>query len=251
MPRLRERREFRRVRTADDPRPGFRVVCGDPDCKRSAMMHSNKWLKMPNEKIEKYFEEQNWFIGRDAEQDRCPEHSYRYRHERAHSAKEKATIEAKQAFAQAQDEKERRLEFAIEVYARLTEEEQEQFCLQLGLMTAEDACARLFEPDAEPAESPDAPPEPVEPGIPFMITHAMKETLRELGRTDEEIRNMLPAQAHHIIAEQQAPAPKPNGKPIEAKIAQPPPPPPPDDEDDDMLQASDIEDTANIIFGRR
>jgi hypothetical protein len=35
--------------------------------------------------------------------------------------------------------------------------------------------------------------------VPFMITAAMKQRLRELGYTDVQIREMQPAQAHQII----------------------------------------------------
>jgi hypothetical protein len=35
--------------------------------------------------------------------------------------------------------------------------------------------------------------------VPFMITIAMKQQLRELGYTDEQIREMPPAEAHQII----------------------------------------------------
>jgi hypothetical protein len=35
--------------------------------------------------------------------------------------------------------------------------------------------------------------------VPFMITMAMKQQLRDLGYTDEQIREMAPAEAHQII----------------------------------------------------
>ena len=255
MSRLRERREFRRSRTADDPRPGFRVLCGDPSCKRSTVMHSNKWLKIPNEQIQKFFEEQNWFVGRAADQDRCPEHSYRYRHERAHSAKEKATIEAKQVFAQVQEQKDQRLEAAISAYTGLNEEEQKQFRVQCALVPR----STMVEPTvALPAVEPEPPPPQLdEPtGIPFMITRAMKTKLRDQGLTDVEISNMLPADAHFILGDAPKPKPNLNGKPIETK-AEPPvktaPPPEVEDDDieDDEVPAFAIQNAADIIFGRR
>lgn len=48
------------------------------------------------------------------------------------------------------------------------------------------------------------PPEAVAPGqtvasVPFMITNAMREQLRELGSTDEEIKNMTPQEAKDAI----------------------------------------------------
>jgi hypothetical protein len=35
--------------------------------------------------------------------------------------------------------------------------------------------------------------------VPFMITTAMKQQLRDLGYTDEQIREMPPAEAHQIL----------------------------------------------------
>jgi hypothetical protein len=37
------------------------------------------------------------------------------------------------------------------------------------------------------------------PGIPFMITIAMKEALRERGLSDEDIRQMVPEDAHKLL----------------------------------------------------
>ena len=36
--------------------------------------------------------------------------------------------------------------------------------------------------------------------IPFMITQAQRARLRKLGRTDDEIKEMTPAEAHRILA---------------------------------------------------
>jgi hypothetical protein len=40
---------------------------------------------------------------------------------------------------------------------------------------------------------------PTRSGVPFMITAAMKQQLRDLGYTDVQIREMRPAEAHRII----------------------------------------------------
>lgn len=37
--------------------------------------------------------------------------------------------------------------------------------------------------------------------VPFMITQAQTERLRQLGKTDDEIRNMTPEEAHKILSE--------------------------------------------------
>jgi hypothetical protein len=71
-------------------------------------------------------------------------------------------------------------------------------------------CAALFEqengigpstPAAGPAVSPNGNGRdgPSAGGIPFIITHGMKAALRGLGYTDEQIREMTPAEAHQIL----------------------------------------------------
>jgi DNA polymerase len=58
--------------------------------------------------------------------------------------------------------------------------------------------------------------------VAFVITHAMKMRLRELGHTEDDIFHMTPEQAHEII--DTAPEPTPASA---AAPASPPPPPPP------------------------
>jgi hypothetical protein len=61
--------------------------------------------------------------------------------------------------------------------------------------------ANIESPVAEPAqEAPAAPSE----GIPFMITRAMKAQLRKRGFADDQIAEMLPADAHRILTEPSA-----------------------------------------------
>lgn len=62
--------------------------------------------------------------------------------------------------------------------------------------------AREAAPEEIPAPAPEPAPEPA-PGtvarVPFMITNAMRERLRALGKTDDEIRAMTPEQAHAAL----------------------------------------------------
>lgn len=57
----------------------------------------------------------------------------------------------------------------------------------------------------EPGESPDPPsaesarPRPAKAGVSFIITQQQKETLRERGYTDEQIRDMKPEDAHRAL----------------------------------------------------
>jgi hypothetical protein len=48
-------------------------------------------------------------------------------------------------------------------------------------------------------QMPEKPAPAAQAGIPFMMTSAMKVTLRDLGYSDEAIANMTPAVAHEII----------------------------------------------------
>ena len=49
------------------------------------------------------------------------------------------------------------------------------------------------------AAEPSKPEATIRDGIPFLITKAMKALLREIGLTDEEIRQLMPAQAHERL----------------------------------------------------
>jgi len=60
-----------------------------------------------------------------------------------------------------------------------------------------------------PVVEPEARPQaetalPAAEGIPFMVTRAMKERLRGLGYTDEQIADMRPAEAHDILTRRAA-----------------------------------------------
>ena len=43
-------------------------------------------------------------------------------------------------------------------------------------------------------------PPPYSASFPFMVTQAMKRRLRTLGRSDEDIANLTPQQAHHVLS---------------------------------------------------
>ncbi len=57
---------------------------------------------------------------------------------------------------------------------------------------------------ANPSEGAEPIPEP-EAGVSFMITQAQKAALRELGYTEEQIREMRPEEAHRILEHRAAP----------------------------------------------
>jgi hypothetical protein len=76
--------------------------------------------------------------------------------------------------------------------------------------------------------TPEAAPPVTPAGIPFMITHAMKEDLRDLGFTDDQIANLTPAEAHAIMATQAVPETPPTPpEPPQKPAVQPPPSPQP------------------------
>jgi hypothetical protein len=59
--------------------------------------------------------------------------------------------------------------------------------------TKKSSARRLF--PSPPAEKDEG----FRASVPFMITAAQRETLLELGYSQDEIRNMTPDQAHHLI----------------------------------------------------
>lgn len=71
------------------------------------------------------------------------------------------------------------------------------------------------QPQAEPA--PAEQENVVDGGIPTMITQAMRKELRELGVTEEEIRQMTPADAHARI---RAPKPESKAAPVKSRITE-------------------------------
>jgi hypothetical protein len=53
--------------------------------------------------------------------------------------------------------------------------------------------------DASFAPETDVPPEPEQEGVPFVLTHAIKEALRAHGMSADEIDNITPTQAHEFL----------------------------------------------------